>query len=351
MSFFLTVSSKDGPVIVVVNMFIRSFDDLCSISQELKTQLTFRQEWNDARLAFDDQDGQIKFLALADVMRIWTPDVFFPNEKTGFWHNIMHPNMLIRVYPNGNVLYSTRISLTTTCAMDLKYFPHDAQTCPMRLASYGYTTDDVVFRWKPDGPIQVTTQLNLDGFTLANYSSDYVSQKTNTGEYSALLADFQFERTFPRYHISVYIPCLMFVVLSYLSLWINNQNHRFILSLVTTISLTFFVAIQSDAFPKVSYTKSIDIWTGSCLTFAFGALLLVVLMSQLPDRSVRSESVEDGNDVPLVRKQTSAEGQGRVWLRQVTQRPLLETGVRAGYPLLFAVFALIYWTTQACGNV
>ena len=37
------------------------------------------------------------------------PDTFFRNEKTGKFHNIIQPNLYVRVFPNGDVLYSIRV--------------------------------------------------------------------------------------------------------------------------------------------------------------------------------------------------------------------------------------------------
>lgn len=98
-------------------------------------QVTFREQWNDNRLQFDDMNGQIRYLVLTDQMRIWKPDLFFRNEKEGHFHEILMPNVLLRIYPNGDVLYSIRISLLLACPMDLKYYPLDKQTCSIQMAS------------------------------------------------------------------------------------------------------------------------------------------------------------------------------------------------------------------------
>ena len=98
-------------------------------------QVTFREQWNDNRLQFDDMNGQIRYLVLTDQMRIWIPDLFFKNEKEGHFHEILMPNVLLRIYPNGDVLYSIRISLMLACPMDLKYYPLDKQTCSIQMAS------------------------------------------------------------------------------------------------------------------------------------------------------------------------------------------------------------------------
>lgn len=39
---------------------------------------------------------------------VWLPDTFFQNEKIAHKHMIDKPNILIRIYPNGDVLYSVR---------------------------------------------------------------------------------------------------------------------------------------------------------------------------------------------------------------------------------------------------
>lgn len=36
------------------------------------------------------------------------PDLFFSNEKEGHFHNIIMPNVYIRIFPYGSVLYSIR---------------------------------------------------------------------------------------------------------------------------------------------------------------------------------------------------------------------------------------------------
>jgi hypothetical protein len=42
------------------------------------------------------------------------PDTFFRNEKEGKFHDIIQPNLYVRVFPNGDVLYSIRVGHTCT---------------------------------------------------------------------------------------------------------------------------------------------------------------------------------------------------------------------------------------------
>ena len=65
--------------------------------------------------------GRIKYLTMTDSRKVWMPDTFFRNEKHGQFHRIIQPNLYIRVFPEGDILYSIRWILnnkhilSTTC--------------------------------------------------------------------------------------------------------------------------------------------------------------------------------------------------------------------------------------------
>nr|CAI5862545.1 unnamed protein product [Callosobruchus analis] len=189
---------------------------------EYSVQLTFREQWLDERLKFNDFGGRLKYLTLTEANRVWMPDLFFSNEKEGHFHNIIMPNVYIRIFPYGSVLYSIRISLTLSCPMNLKLYPLDRQICSLRMASYGWTTDDLVFLWKEGDPVQVVKNLHLPRFTLEKFLTDYCNSKTNTGEYSCLKVDLLFKREFSYYLIQIYIPCCMLVIVSWVSFWLDQ---------------------------------------------------------------------------------------------------------------------------------
>ncbi len=52
--------------------------------------------------------AKIHYLTMTDARKVWMPDTFFRNEKEGRFHNILVPNVYIRIFPNGDVLYSIR---------------------------------------------------------------------------------------------------------------------------------------------------------------------------------------------------------------------------------------------------
>ena len=101
------------------------------------------------------------------------------------------------------------------------------------------------------------------------------------GEYSCLLVDLIFKREFSYYLIQIYIPCCMLVIVSWVSFWLDPNAIPARVSLGVTTLLTMATQISgiNASLPPVSYTKAIDVWTGSCLTFVFGALLEFALVN------------------------------------------------------------------------
>ncbi|XP_071870259.1 glycine receptor alpha 1 isoform X4 [Bombus fervidus] len=385
-------NGTDGPAIVRVNLFVRSIATISDIKMEYSVQLTFREQWLDERLRFSDFKGRLKYLTLTDASRVWMPDLFFSNEKEGHFHNIIMPNVYIRIFPNGSVLYSIRISLTLSCPMNLKLYPLDRQVCSLRMASYGWTTDDLVFLWKEGDPVQVVKNLHLPRFTLEKFYTDYCNSKTNTGEYSCLKVDLLFKREFSYYLIQIYIPCCMLVIVSWVSFWLDQSAVPARVSLGVTTLLT--MATQTSginaSLPPVSYTKAIDIWTGVCLTFVFGALLEFALVNyasrsdmhsdniekkyppseteQSTSMDLPSDQVEPDNSSnfamkPLVRQPEDTMSMDRMqhcelhmqprkknccrsWLSKFpTRSKRIDVISRIFFPIVFAFFNLTYWST------
>ncbi|KAI6233929.1 BMA-AVR-14, isoform b [Aphelenchoides fujianensis] len=270
---------------------------------EYSAQFTFREEWWDARLAyerFSDDNTQVPpFVVLAtsdsaDLSRqVWMPDTFFQNEKEARRHLIDKPNVLIRIYPNGQILYSVRLSLVLSCPMSLEYYPLDYQTCLIDLASYAYTTDDIKYEWKAENPIQKKLGLeqSLPSFELQDVLTDYCTSKTNTGEYSCLRTKMILRREFSYYLLQLYIPSCMLVIVSWVSFWLDKDSvpARVTLGVTTLLTMTTQSSGINAKLPPVSYTKAVDVWIGVCMAFIFGALLEFALVNYAARKDINGQ--------------------------------------------------------------
>ena len=54
-------------------------------------------------------------------------DTYFPESLYANKHSVMVPNILLRLSPDGVVLYSSRVTVIGKCPMNLQDFPLDTQ--------------------------------------------------------------------------------------------------------------------------------------------------------------------------------------------------------------------------------
>uniref|UniRef100_A0A915M276 Neurotransmitter-gated ion-channel ligand-binding domain-containing protein n=2 Tax=Meloidogyne javanica TaxID=6303 RepID=A0A915M276_MELJA len=130
--------------------------------------------------------------------------------------------MLVRIYPNGSVLYSSRLSLVCSCPMYLQLYPLDVQYCDFDLISYAHTTRDIIYEWAGNGDDSVQIKQGV-GQDLPDFKLDYIdtgvecTSHTNTGSYACLRMRIRLSRLFTYFVLQLYIPTSMVVCVSLVS--------------------------------------------------------------------------------------------------------------------------------------
>uniref|UniRef100_G3VKA1 Neurotransmitter-gated ion-channel ligand-binding domain-containing protein n=1 Tax=Sarcophilus harrisii TaxID=9305 RepID=G3VKA1_SARHA len=105
--------------------------------QEYQIDIFFAQTWTDSRLRFN---STMKILTLNSNMvgLIWIPDTIFRNSKTAEAHWITTPNQLLRIWNDGKILYTLRLTINAECQLQLHNFPMDEHSCPLIFSSCKY---------------------------------------------------------------------------------------------------------------------------------------------------------------------------------------------------------------------
>ncbi|NXH36596.1 GLRA4 protein, partial [Myiagra hebetior] len=375
---------KGPPVNVTCNIFINSFGSVTETTMDYRVNVFLRQQWNDPRLAYREYPDDSLDLDPSMLDSIWKPDLFFANEKGANFHEVTTDNKLLRIFKNGNVLYSIRLTLILSCPMDLKNFPMDIQTCTMQLESFGYTMNDLIFEWlEEQEAVQVAEGLTLPQFILRDEKDlGYCTKYYNTGKFTCIEVKFHLERQMGYYLIQMYIPSLLIVILSWVSFWINMDAApaRVGLGITTVLTMTTQSAGSRASLPKVSYVKAIDIWMAVCLLFVFAALLEYAAVNfvsrqhkefmRLRRRQRRQRMEEElsresrfylrgyGLGHCLQPKEGAGEGPGvyspppagavlregeNLRRRYLDRAKRIDTISRAVFPFTFLVFNVFYW--------
>ncbi|KAI8488261.1 Glycine receptor subunit alpha-3 [Branchiostoma belcheri] len=139
----------------------------------------------------------------------------------------------------------------------------------------GYTTKDLMFTWAANDSVQLSDDVELPQFVIDGIKTTTCTKVYSTGSYTCIQATFNLARQMGYYLIQTYIPSLLYVILSWVSFWINMEAApaRVGLGITTVLTMTAQSSGTTSSLPKVSYVKAIDIWMAVCLLFVFSALL------------------------------------------------------------------------------
>ncbi|XP_029444281.1 gamma-aminobutyric acid receptor subunit gamma-1 [Rhinatrema bivittatum] len=263
------------PTVIETDIYVNSIGPVDPINMEYTIDIIFAQTWYDNRLKFN---SSMKVLMLNSNMvgKIWIPDTFFRNSRKSDAHWITTPNRLLRIWNDGRVLYTLRLTINAECYLQLHNFPMDEHSCPLEFSSYGYPKNEIEYKWKKKS-VKVADQKywRLYQFAFVGLRNTTGISHTLSGDYIIMTIFFDLSRRMGYFTIQTYIPCILTVVLSWVSFWINKDAvpARTSLGITTVLTMTTLSTIARKSLPKVSYVTAMDLFVSVCFIFVFAALM------------------------------------------------------------------------------
>nr|XP_013815270.1 PREDICTED: gamma-aminobutyric acid receptor subunit alpha-3 isoform X1 [Apteryx mantelli mantelli] len=340
----------DSVTEVKTDIYVTSFGPVSDTDMEYTIDVFFRQSWRDERLKFD---GPMKILPLNNLLasKIWTPDTFFHNGKKSVAHNMTTPNKLLRLVDNGTLLYTMRLTIHAECPMHLEDFPMDVHACPLKFGSW---------------------------------------------EYVVMTTHFHLKRKIGYFVIQTYLPCIMTVILSQVSFWLNRESvpARTVFGVTTVLTMTTLSISARNSLPKVAYATAMDWFIAVCYAFVFSALIEFATVNYFTKRSwawdgkkvLEAQELKKKEPVALAKKTNNTYNiVGTTYALNIAKDPGLPTISKSAaatatatnvppkmprleeklpeskktynsvskvdkmsrivFPVLFAIFNLVYWAT------
>ncbi|XP_026885730.2 gamma-aminobutyric acid receptor subunit rho-1 [Electrophorus electricus] len=285
-----------GPAIPVgVDVQVESLDTISEVDMDFTMTLYLRHYWKDERLSFPSSTNKSMTFDSRLVKKIWVPDMFFVHSKRSFIHDTTTDNVMLRVYPDGKVLYSVRVTVTAMCNMDLSHFPLDTQTCSLEIESYAYTDDDLMLYWKKgNDSLKTDDKISLSQFLIQEFhTTTKLAFYSSTGWYNRLYINFTLRRHIFFFLLQTYFPATLMVMLSWVSFWIDRRAvpARVPLGITTVLTMSTIITGVNASMPRVSYIKAVDIYLWVSFVFVFLSVLeyaAVNYLSTLHDRKERN---------------------------------------------------------------
>nr|XP_032811579.1 gamma-aminobutyric acid receptor subunit alpha-1-like isoform X3 [Petromyzon marinus] len=377
-----------GATEVKTDIYVTSFGPVSDTDMEYTVDVFFRQSWRDLRLKFN---GSMRILPVNNMMvsHLWTPDTFFYNSKKSVAHNITTPNKLLRICDDGSLLYTMRLTINAECPMILEDFPMDTHACPLKFGSYAYTSSEVFYTWT-HGPansvIVAEDGSRLNQYNLINHTVGSELSRSSTGVYTVMTTRFHLRRNIGYFVIQTYLPCIMTVLLSQVSFWLNREAvpARTVFGVTTVLTMTTLSISARNSLPKVAYATAMDWFIAVCYAFVFSALIEFATVNYFTKRAWAWNGKfpapsKKKDAVTLIKKRKNAYTTGlcpaghrtllarEAALLSVSQKVVLHHGQhdsrpldykktynsvskidklsRIVFPILFGIFNLVYWAT------
>uniref|UniRef100_A0A183BZY8 Neur_chan_LBD domain-containing protein n=1 Tax=Globodera pallida TaxID=36090 RepID=A0A183BZY8_GLOPA len=256
----LPSSVENGPMKVWTGIYIESLGNFRATEMSFDVDLYLYLSWNDPSLRHSEPD----FVMLNDPkirQSIWLPDLYFPNAHSSRFHEVIAPNLNLFISPNGTVAYSTRITLSVACNLELSLYPIDGQMCRIEMLSYAYVERQLLIRWFDIvDPTRHNPNIQLPEFRISNITGGYcngsykyaiMEHAYRTDNFSCLVALIHLNRQIGYHVVQTYIPTGLIVTIS-------AVPARVTLSFTTMLSLSTLGNGLRFGLPQVAYAKAID---------------------------------------------------------------------------------------------
>lgn len=293
----------ERPVVVRTGFYLVNLSGLSERSEtfEADVQLIFR--WQDARLAFPGSEPRrfIEDAAVAQLERIWWPDVDFVNARAP-----EVGNHSLQIFPDGRVEYQVGLSGEFRTDLDLRRFPFDSQTLHVHVESFLWTEDQMVFVADPEH-IGFSRRNTFEGLVVTGVAPD-ISKKELSGWdeiYSDFVAVIDVERRSAFYVWTVFAPVALIFLMSCTVFAVDYQNYHdrvgvSLAALLACIATQFAISFN---LPQISYLTVIDrvfLVTYACI--ALGVLISAAQATLLRGDRLRAARIDRlaGLGLPVV---------------------------------------------------
>ncbi|TRY90731.1 hypothetical protein DNTS_025191, partial [Danionella cerebrum] len=276
------------------------------IFYEYTITMNLQKSWRDKRLSYTGiplnltLDNQV-------VHQLWFPDTYFLNDIKPFVPGVTVTNRMVRLHPDGTVIYNLRVTTTVACYMNRHMYPLDELNCTLKIGSYEYTTGDIVFYWNGKNSVTGVENIKLPQFSFVDYEKTTqkvafatgVKVEASDGRYQLTTGNCpgpcppchlrNYQELYPQLSLSfilkrnagylileTHLPSCLITIASWVSLWINVDNSfdGLILGFAAFVMVIFINTCVYHTLPMTSYWKAIDFYLLNCLLHVFMAVLL-----------------------------------------------------------------------------
>ncbi|XP_046876849.1 gamma-aminobutyric acid receptor subunit alpha-3-like [Hypomesus transpacificus] len=165
-----------------------------------------------------------------------------------------------------------------------------------------YTNNEVIYLWTQGDEKSVAVAEDgsrLNQYDLLGHVIGKETISSSTGEYVVMTTYFHLKRKIGYFVIQTYLPCIMTVILSQVSFWLNRESvpARTVFGVTTVLTMTTLSISARNSLPKVAYATAMDWFMAVCYAFVFSALIEFATVNYFTKRSWAWDGKKEGQEI------------------------------------------------------
>lgn len=249
----ISLPPGERPVKLDTAFYVADLDSINTSGQSFDARIFYIIRWHDKRLAHK-APGPITM----KLTEIWNPNIQIINQRK-VWKTI--PD-LVKVMPDGEVIYTQAGWGTFSQPLKLKDFPFDTQKISFQLLSAcGYPPGKVQFVANNKKLSGIADKLSVADWKILDWKEvvkPFVLK--NFTERPAMTFSFTARRLTSYYVVKMILPLVMIVMMSWAVFWMDPLNvaSNVGISITSMLTLIAYRFSADTILPRLSYLTSLD---------------------------------------------------------------------------------------------
>jgi len=338
---------------------IREISEVRDAEQVMKIPMYLAVEWKEVRLVInsnhfsweDDSTGpKGENTEEAETMKhLWKPNLEIYGLEDFTTHKVLGEMAGLRITKEKYIKYDTKVTLEISCQMDFTMYPFDSHTCTFQVGSYFYDMNSITCSSQLIDPSIESdfVERNLQHIVgWRNLSEEKTVVRLTSGSYAACGFEILLTRKHEPLVYQVYIPCVLFVTVSWISFIIDPKvvpGRMSLLVILFLVIINTFNAVKVNA-PSSSSSSlnAIESFIVTCIFSIFSAIIeyaviLAILTLRTEPKAETSYSLASVNNENV---------EPSVWKRMnvlINQPRIFDGASIVIFPVGFFLYNIHYW--------
>ncbi|KAM7430993.1 Neuronal acetylcholine receptor subunit alpha-7 [Porites harrisoni] len=219
----------------------------------ITTNVWMRQFWNDPRLSWKKSEFENISQVIINPKKAWLPDVVLLNSAEEVTDGRGNAARLVVKY-DGNVSWLNPVIFTSSCEIDITFFPLDDQTCDLKFGSWSYNSDFLDVYPRREGA-DLSSYVENGEWILSDVTSkrSVLEYDCCDGKFPDVTYRLELRRRTLFYMMNFILPCVLIAVLTLLVFLLPPESgERMSFGVTVLLSFTILLLMLMAKLPATS---------------------------------------------------------------------------------------------------